>query len=251
MAYNPFYTNGEQFYRYMAYKSEEPEKLTIKNDLFDQFELPGNYGYNPVTGNVLAPANTPEVKEYDWSEMNKLGETHKDPEQQQSKGNISEKIGNVNNKQLLSDTIDKLSQTDPNVGNIKNFLMNTAALESGYKMSTGNKKNSALGWFQFVDKTREGVLNQLGLKLTRDQFSKDPIAQVKAASKLYYNNLEYAKKTGILETAHRNGYSTDDVIHAMWLNPTWAKNFFLFGDDSGKDANGTSIKKYLNMIHGK
>jgi hypothetical protein len=37
----------------------------------------------------------------------------------------------------------------------------------------------------------------------------------------------------------------------MWLNPTWAKNFFLFGDDSGKDANGTSIKKYLNMIHGK
>lgn len=82
MAYNPFYTNGEQFYRYMAYKSEEPEKLTIKNDLFDQFELPGNYGYNPVTGNVLAPANTPEVKEYDWSEMNKLGETHKEPDQE-------------------------------------------------------------------------------------------------------------------------------------------------------------------------
>jgi len=29
---------------------------------------------------VLAPANTPEVKEYDWSEMNKLGETHKEPD---------------------------------------------------------------------------------------------------------------------------------------------------------------------------
>lgn len=82
MAYNPFQTNSEQFYRYVAYKSEEPEKLTIENDLFGQFELPGNYSYNPVTGNVLAPANTPEVKEYDWSEMNKLGETHGELDQE-------------------------------------------------------------------------------------------------------------------------------------------------------------------------
>ena len=79
MSYNPFQTGNDLFYQYTAYKSEEPKEskdLIVGDDLFGEFKIPGAYSYNPVTGNIIAPANTPEVKEYDWSEMNKLGETH-------------------------------------------------------------------------------------------------------------------------------------------------------------------------------
>jgi hypothetical protein len=86
---------------------------------------------------------------------------------------------------------------------------------------------------------------------TRAQFNNSPEIQVRAAAKLYYTHLKTAQRLGMIDAAKKKGYTTDDVIHAMWLNPTWAKNFFLYGQEGGKDAFGTSIRKYLNKIHGR
>ena len=165
-----------------------------------------------------------------------------------NKNSISNKVKG-NQKELLSQTIDKLSKEDPNIGKIKQFLMDTAALESSYKMNSTSKASSASGWFGFLDSSKKMASKALGINFNREQFNNDPELQVKSAAWLYYNHLNTATKQGTIEAAKNKGYSTDDVIHSYWLNPTWAKNFFLRGIKGGKDAFGTDIEKYLKKIH--
>lgn len=165
-----------------------------------------------------------------------------------NKNSISSKVKG-NQKELLSQTIDKLSKEDPNIGKIKQFLMDTAALESSYKMNSTSKASSASGWFGFLDSSKKMASKALGINFNREQFNNDPELQVKSAAWLYYNHLNAATKQGTIEAAKNKGYSVDDVIHSYWLNPTWAKNFFLRGIKGGKDAFGTDIEKYLKKIH--
>lgn len=165
-----------------------------------------------------------------------------------NKNSISNKVKG-NQKELLSQTIDKLSKEDPNIGKIKQFLMDTAALESSYKMNSTSKASSASGWFGFLDSSKKMASKALGINFNREQFNNDPELQVKSAAWLYYNHLNAATKQGTIEAAKNKGYSVDDVIHSYWLNPTWAKNFFLRGIKGGKDAFGTDIEKYLKKIH--
>ena len=165
-----------------------------------------------------------------------------------NKNSISSKVKG-NQKELLSQTIDKLSKEDPNIGKIKQFLMDTAALESSYKMNITSKASSASGWFGFLDSSKKMASKALGINFNREQFNNNPELQIKSAAWLYYNHLNAATKQGTIEAAKNKGYSTDDVIHSYWLNPTWAKNFFLHGIKGGKDAFGTDIEKYLKKIH--
>lgn len=165
-----------------------------------------------------------------------------------NKNSISNKVKG-NQKELLSQTIDKLSKEDPNIGKIKQFLMDTAALESSYKMNSTSKASSASGWFGFLDSSKKMASKALGINFNREQFNNDPELQIKSAAWLYYNHLNTATKQGTIEAAKNKGYSIDDVIHSYWLNPTWAKNFFLHGIKGGKDAFGTDIEKYLKKIH--
>lgn len=165
-----------------------------------------------------------------------------------TKNSISDKIKG-NQKELLSQTIDKLSKEDPNIGKIKQFLMDTAALESSYKMNITSRASTASGWFGFLDSSKKMASKALGINFNREQFNNDPELQIKSAAWLYYNHLNTATKQGTIEAANKKGYSIDDVIHSYWLNPTWAKNFFLYDIKGGKDAFGTNIEKYLKKIH--
>lgn len=170
----------------------------------------------------------------------------------QGEKRISEKIKG-NQKQLLSSTIDKLGQQYPFIAQIKGYLMDTAALESGFKLtsSVSPKIGTASGWFGFIDSTRKTILNQLGIKATREQFNNSPEIQVLAAAKLYQNVMKQAEREGVLQTAHSKGFTNEDVAHAYWLNPSWAKAYFLHDKIVGKDAFGTTIPSYLKKIHGK
>lgn len=158
---------------------------------------------------------------------------------------------NGNQKQLLSDTIDELGQLYPYINQIKDYLMDTAAFESGFKQKARSSKSSASGWFQFIDSTRNSVLNQLGTKATREQFMENPKLQVLAAAKLYSDIVSQARRDGTIRAAQAKGFSVEDVVHGYWLNPSWARAYFLRGEVIGSDANGTTIPKYLEKIHRK
>ena len=156
---------------------------------------------------------------------------------------------NGNQKQLLSDTIDELGQQYPYISQIKDYLMDTAAFESGFKQKARSSKSSASGWFQFIDSTRNSILNQLGTKATREQFMENPKLQTLA--KLYSDIVSQAQRDGTIRAAQAKGFSVEDVVHGYWLNPSWARAYFLRGEVIGSDANGTTIPKYLEKIHKK
>lgn len=162
---------------------------------------------------------------------------------------ISTKVSG-NQKQLLQDTISDLSQQYPMVSQLRGFLMDTAALESSYKLNSTSKASTASGWFGFLDSTKKTILKQLGVNATREQFNKNPKLQVLAATQLYYNIIKQANNQGVLQAAALRGFTQDEVVHAYWLNPTWAKNYFLYGKEGGADAFGTTVPKYIKKIRG-
>lgn len=134
-------------------------------------------------------------------------------------------------KKILEQTLDKYGIT----GNKKTTLMKIASLESGFNSKAQSKNSSAVGWFQFIDSTRNKYSN-----LSREQFKNSPDAQVLAASQLYDDNARFLRNNGIA--------ATGEAIAASWLNPKWTKNYYKYGIAGGSDANGTSVAKYINKF---
>lgn len=248
---NPFKDLNQLYTYYQPLKQpSENSKVTFKNPIFGDQEF--SEGFIERNGTYIAPPNTPETQEYvtnNYDDLFKeMGDRHSESTEDNNLNNTSIGITRKGNqKELLLSTIDKLSQEDENIKNIKGFLLDTAALESGFKLNSSSKASSASGWFGFIDSTKR----QFAPGISRNDFNNNPEIQIKAATNLYYSNLNTAKKLGLLDAAKKKGYSTDDVIHAMWLNPKWATKFFLYGEKGGKDAFGTDIEKYLKMIHGR
>ena len=237
------------------------ESAPIQKQTEPEFELPlgkvklpwasSIVNGNPVPKDNISELRTPADPNYQ-DVLGRMAESHSEettePSQETSSDNyISGTYAQKHkgDKRLLESTIEKLN--DPNISKIKGFLLDTAALESGFKYNITSKASTGSGWFGFLDGTKK----QFAPGVSRQEFNNSPEIQIKAASKLYYDHLRTAQKLGMIDAAKKKGYSTDDVIHAMWLNPTWAKNFFLYGKEGGKDAFGTNIRKYLNKIHGR
>lgn len=135
------------------------------------------------------------------------------------------------NKQVLEQTLDKYGIT----GNKKTTLMKIASLESGFNSKAQSKNSSAVGWFQFIDSTRNKYSD-----LSKEQFKNSPDAQVLAASQLYDDNARFLRNNGIA--------ATGEAIAASWLNPKWTKNYYKYGIAGWSDANGTSVTKYINKF---
>lgn len=135
------------------------------------------------------------------------------------------------NKKILEQTLDKYGIT----GNKKTTLMKIASLESGFNSKAQSKNSSAVGWFQFIDNTRNKYSN-----LSREQFKNSPDAQVLAASQLYDDNARFLRNNGIAVTG--------EAIAASWLNPKWTKNYYKYGIAGGADANGINVAKYINKF---
>lgn len=97
---------------------------------------------------------------------------------------------------------------NPEYESIKDSLYRLAALESSYQLGVTNKAGSgALGWFQFMDGTRKAYNTQ-----TREQFAKDPQAQLLAAAQ-HYTKLQH-------EIAKRGGDPTDfETMYGAWWRP--------------------------------
>ena len=135
------------------------------------------------------------------------------------------------NKQILEQTLDKYGIT----GNKKTTLMKIASLESRFNPKAQSKNSSAAGYFQFIDSTRKNYSS-----LSREQFKNNVDAQVLAASQFYDDNARFLRNNGIA--------ATGEAIAASWLNPTWAKNYYKYGQAGGADANGTNVAKYINKF---
>ena len=112
--------------------------------------------------------------------------------------------------------LEKFITENPKYKDIKDSLANLAALESNYKLSIENTQGSgALGWFQFMDNTRAAYNTQ-----TREQFARDPQAQLLAAAQ-HYTKLQQ-------EIRKRGGDPNDFVtMYGAWWRPASAYQYLL------------------------
>lgn len=113
-------------------------------------------------------------------------------------------------KKELDIFIDK----NPQYRDIKDSLDYLAALESRYRMSVENYAGSkALGWFQFLDSTRKKYNSQ-----SREDFAKDPQAQLKAAVQHYSSLQKQIKNWG----GDPNDFVT---MYGAWWRPESARQY--------------------------
>lgn len=118
------------------------------------------------------------------------------------------------NYEFFMQELEKFIAKNPKYKDIKDSLANLAALESNYKLSVENTQGSgALGWFQFMDNTRAAYNTQ-----TREQFARDPQAQLLAAAQ-HYTKLQQ-------EIRKRGGDPNDFVtMYGAWWRPSSAYQY--------------------------
>lgn len=110
--------------------------------------------------------------------------------------------------------LDKFIQNNQQYSSIKDSLDYLAALESRYQMGVENKAgSSALGWFQFMDSTRSAYNSQ-----SREDFAKDPQAQLKAAAQHYTALQKQIKNWG----GDPNDFVT---MYSAWWRPESARRY--------------------------
>lgn len=130
--------------------------------------------------------------------------------------------------------LNKFITNNPQYENIKDSLARLAALESSYKMGVTNYSGSnALGWFQFMDNTRKEYNTQ-----TREQFARDPQAQLLAAAQ-HYTKLQQ-------EISKRGGDSKDFVtMYGAWWRPESAYAYLKNPNYDFKTKYGESFQQII------
>ena len=128
--------------------------------------------------------------------------------------------------------LNKFITNNPEYKGIKKELQYLAELESSYKLDAANAAGStALGWFQFIDSTRNAYSKQ-----TREQFAKDPQAQLLAAAK-YYTELQN-------EVRRRGGDPKDfTTMYGAWWRPESAYAYLNNSNHDFKTKYNESFKQ--------
>lgn len=126
------------------------------------------------------------------------------------KGNSSklQKYREGNNYQKFKQELDIFIKNNPKYASIKDNLDYLAALESAYNLGVENHQGSgALGWFQFMDNTRQAYNNQ-----SRKDFATDAQSQLMAAAKHY---------TGLQNNIKARGGDPNDFVtmYGAWWRP--------------------------------
>ena len=138
--------------------------------------------------------------------------------------------------------LDKFIEQNPTYASIKDDLDYLAALESSYNLGITNDKGSgALGWFQFLDNTRN-IYN----KQSRAEFAKDPQAQLMAAARHY---------TSLQNSVRNKGGDPNDFVtmYGAWWRPQSAYAYIKDNTHDYKTKYGESfsnIRKRAQELFG-
>lgn len=106
------------------------------------------------------------------------------------------------------------------------LLDQIAGLESSYNQFGKNPKSTASGWFQILDKTRNGYNNY-----TREEFLNNSDYQFDTA----YKHLNYLKKLiqdKSLKKIKNHGLTDLQMMYGLWWRPKSLINYMIKGKDS-------------------
>lgn len=135
--------------------------------------------------------------------------------------------------------MDEYMAAHPQDQQYRSTLTTIAKKESNFKQHATNSASSAVGWFQFIDSTRRGVMPNL----TKQEFVNNPQAQISAAVKLLKINRAISN-----QYKNRRGLSQLQIDYGMWFSPKALKKYLDTGESNFRDSQGTSLITVLNKV---
>ena len=206
---------------------------------YKQVELPTYYEDTSTTVQPLIPENLiaraqdvvqkPDNKFVGW----------KYPEPEDNPVEISDTMPTVKGSALFEQEMNKYMAAHPQDQQYRNTLTTIAKKESNFKQHAANSASSAVGWFQFIDSTRRGVMPNL----TKQEFINSPQAQISAAVKLLKMNRAISN-----QFKNRRGLSQIQIDYGMWFSPKALRNYLDTGYSNFRDSQGTSLINVLNKV---
>lgn len=206
---------------------------------YKQVELPTYYEDTSTTVQPLIPENLiaraqdvvqkPDNKFIGW----------KYPELEDNPVEISDNMPTVKGSALFEQEMNKYMAAHPQDQQYRNTLTTIAKKESNFKQHAANSASSAVGWFQFIDSTRRGVMPNL----TKQEFINSPQAQISAAVKLLKMNRAISN-----QFKNRRGLSQIQIDYGMWFSPKALRNYLDTGYSNFRDSQGTSLINVLNKV---
>lgn len=206
---------------------------------YKQVELPTYYEDTSTTVQPLIPENLiaraqdvvqkPDNKFIGW----------KYPEPEDNPVEISDNMPTVKGSALFEQEMNKYMAAHPQDQQYRNTLTTIAKKESNFKQHAVNSASSAVGWFQFIDSTRRGVMPNL----TKQEFINSPQAQISAAVKLLKMNRAISN-----QFKNRRGLSQIQIDYGMWFSPKALRNYLDTGYSNFRDSQGTSLINVLNKV---
>lgn len=206
---------------------------------YKQVELPTYYEDTSTTVQPLIPENLiaraqdvvqkPDNKFVGW----------KYPELEDNPVEISDNMPTVKGSALFEQEMNKYMAAHPQDQQYRNTLTTIAKKESNFKQHAANSASSAVGWFQFIDSTRRGVMPNL----TKQEFINSPQAQISAAVKLLKMNRAISN-----QFKNRRGLSQIQIDYGMWFSPKALRNYLDTGYSNFRDSQGTSLINVLNKV---
>lgn len=206
---------------------------------YKQVELPTYYEDTSTTVQPLIPENLiaraqdvvqkPDNKFIGW----------KYPELEDNPVEISDNMPTVKGSALFEQEMNKYMAAHPQDQQYRNTLTTIAKKESNFKQHAANSTSSAVGWFQFIDSTRRGVMPNL----TKQEFINSPQAQISAAVKLLKMNRAISN-----QFKNRRGLSQIQIDYGMWFSPKALRNYLDTGYSNFRDSQGTSLINVLNKV---
>lgn len=206
---------------------------------YKQVELPTYYEDTSTTAQPLIPENLiaraqdvvqkPDNKFIGW----------KYPELEDNPVEISDNMPTVKGSALFEQEMNKYMAAHPQDQQYRNTLTTIAKKESNFKQHVANSASSAVGWFQFIDSTRRGVMPNL----TKQEFINSPQAQISAAVKLLKMNRAISN-----QFKNRRGLSQIQIDYGMWFSPKALRNYLDTGYSNFRDSQGTSLINVLNKV---
>lgn len=209
---------------------------------YKQVELPTYYEDNSTTIQPLIPEDlVTRAQDVVQKPDNKfVGWKYPEPQEQEINDMpVQNNLPAVKGSALFEQEMNKYMAAHPQDQQYRNTLTTIAKKESNFKQHAANSASSAVGWFQFIDSTRRGVMPNL----TKQEFINSPQAQISAAVKLLKMNRAISN-----QFKNRRGLSQIQIDYGMWFSPKALRNYLDTGYSNFRDSQGTSLINVLNKV---
>lgn len=182
--YNPF-EDLNQLYTYYKPLEEIPEreKVTVKDPLYDSWDLPTGFSRVTEDGTYIAEPNTPETVEFDKDILNRMASTHAENPIEYSSSTMNQNL-TKNKKQAMEFFQSKGLSAYHSAGIVGNLLG-----ESNLNPEAVNPTSKAFGIAQWLGDRKKKLISKYGNKPTFEQQLEFVWEELNSSEKSAYNKL--------------------------------------------------------------